>query len=141
MSFGPLQKCFLAMVFAIIAFCPSRLPAQAPDGSGTLRGQVTDPSGSAIGTATVIVTTPAGDAITASTNRDGIYEVKTPPPGRYGVKIIARGFPEFDKADVEIATGQLQKVDARLAIETQAEKVVAPAQAAAALDVNPASNA
>src|ERR1700730_7345886 len=140
MNFGALPRYVLAM-FAVlwIGFLSGSVRAQAP--TGTLRGQVTDPSGSAVVTATVIVTTPAGDAITANTNRDGIYEVKGLAPGKYGLKVVAAGFTAFDRAGVEVASGQVQKLDVKLSIETQEETVVVTDQAAAALDVNPASNA
>jgi hypothetical protein len=127
------------MIVMLLALLCSSAHAQTTD--GTLRGQVTDPSGSAVGTATVIVTTPSGAAVTANTNRDGVYELKNLAPGKYSVKIIAPGFTEVDRDAVEIAAGQVQKLDARLNIETQEEKVMVTDQAATTLDVNPASNA
>jgi hypothetical protein len=140
-SFCALRN-FLLTTFAVLAaISPCSLRAQTSAGTGTLRGLVTDPSGGAVGTATVILTTPAGDAITANTNRDGVYEVKNLSPGRYGVKIIASGFTEFDRAGVEIIGGQVQRLDAKLSIETREEKVLVTDQAATSLDVNPASNA
>src|SRR2546423_12791268 len=103
MSFGPRQKCLLAVTVALLtALVPVRLSAQGTAATGSLRGQVTDPSGSAVGTATVIVTTPAGDAITATTNRDGVYEVKNLAPGKYSIKIVAQGFREFDSPAVDV---------------------------------------
>ena len=45
-------------------------------GNSTLRGQVTDPSGSYVTTATIVLTTPGGDAITAQTDKSGNYEIK-----------------------------------------------------------------
>src|SRR5882724_10062302 len=139
MSFGPVQKFIVAILLYLLAGigCPLR----AQTNTATLRGQVTDPSGSFVVTATVLLTTPNGDAITANTNREGIYEFKGLAPGKYGVKIIAQGFTEFANLAVEVAGGQVQKLDARLSIETQAEKVTVTDEAATALDVNPASNA
>jgi Carboxypeptidase regulatory-like domain len=130
---------FAAFLLVLLSIFSGAAIAQTTDGS--LRGQVTDPSGSAIGTATVIVTTPSGGAVTANTNRDGIYEIKNLAPGKYSVKIIASGFTEMDRDAIEIAAGQVQKLDAKLNIETQEEKVIVTDQAATALDVNPASNA
>jgi hypothetical protein len=140
MNSGPRLKALLAILTILVApMLPRPLRAQA--NTGTLRGQVTDPSGSAVGTATVIVTTPAGGAITANTNRDGIYEVTGLAPGQYSIKVVASGFTAFDQADIGITAGQTQKLDAKLSIETQQEKVTVTDQAAAALDVNPANNA
>jgi len=140
MIFGPLPRYIFAILTILLAGLLSH-PLQAQTNTGTLRGQVTDPSGSSVATATVIVTTPEGGAITANTNRDGIYEVKGLAPGQYSVKVIATGFTAFDRAGVAIAAGQTQKLDVQLSIETQEEKVVVTDQPAAALDVNPASNA
>jgi hypothetical protein len=140
MSFRQAQKYIRIVLMISCAAMPCR-PLAAQTNSATLRGQVTDPSGSAVGTATVLVTTPNGDAITANTNRDGMYELKGLVPGTYGVKVIATGFTSFEKDAVNLAAGQIQKLDVKLSIETQEQKVVVTDQAAAALDVNPASNA
>jgi hypothetical protein len=140
MSFGAVPKTILAVATILLASLVT-FPLFAQTNTGTLRGQVTDPSGSAVGTATVVVTTPSGGAITANTNRDGIYEVKGLAPGQYEVKIIATGFTAFDRNDVQITAEQIFKLDVRLTIETQEEKVTVTDQAAAQLDVNPANNA
>ena len=59
----------------------------------------------------MLVTTPSGAATTATTNRDGLFEVKGLVPGKYGVKVIAPGFAPFEKAEIEIAAGQIRKVE------------------------------
>jgi hypothetical protein len=140
MRFGPARKCALALLSLLLSAPVSRL-AHAQTNTGGLRGQVTDPSGSVIENATVIVATPAGGAITATTNHDGIYEVKNLAPAKYGVKVVAQGFAAFEHPDIDVAAGQVQKFDVRLSIEVREEKVVVSDQAAAALDTNPANNA
>jgi Carboxypeptidase regulatory-like domain len=140
MNFGQVQKCILTILLLLFAGMEG-LPLAAQTGTATLRGQITDPSGSFVVTATVLLTTPNGDAITANTNREGLYEFKGLAPGKYGVKVIATGFTSFEKDAVDIAAGQTQKLDVKLTIETQEQKVVVTDQADTALDVNPASNA
>jgi Carboxypeptidase regulatory-like domain/TonB dependent receptor len=140
MILGRLPKYTLAILLVLLLAAWS-CPPRAQSNAGTLRGQITDPSGSAVGSATVIVTTPKGEAITATTNREGNYELKNLAPGKYDVKVVVSGFAPFDRADVEIAAGQVQKVDIKLSIKTYQEEVTVTDQAAAALDVNPASNA
>src|SRR5260370_6024878 len=115
--------------------------AQTATASGMRRGQVTDPEGSAIANATVIVPTPPGNAIPATTNREGIYEIKNLAQGKYGVKVISQGFAPFETSNVEVLAGQIQKLDVPLTIEVREEKVTVTDQAAAALDTNPANNA
>jgi Carboxypeptidase regulatory-like domain len=133
---GPGSRILLLLLTLLLA--PTFLRAQT---AATLRGQVTDPSGAAIPNATVILTNPSGEAVTVTTNRDGIYEAKDLAPGKYSVKIVASGFTAFENAAVSMTAGQTQKLDASLTLEVREEKVLVNDQAAAALDTNPASNA
>src|SRR6266478_1818754 len=134
MTFGGAQKivriAFMlsAGVVALLLASPGVLAQTA---NGALRGQVTDPSGSTIANATVIVTTSTGGAITAATNRDGIYEFKNLALGKYDVKVISEGFAAFETSNVEILSGQTQKLDVPLTIEVREEKVTVTDQAAA----------
>lgn len=114
--------------------------AQPQEATGALRGQVTDPSGAAVVEATVLVTTPSGAATTATTNREGLFEVKGLVPGKYGVKVIAQGFAPFEKSEIEVSAGQTEKLNISLTIEVQQEKVQVT-DSTTQVDVNPASNA
>jgi Carboxypeptidase regulatory-like domain len=132
----------LLLVTAATGFAsPSPQTAQAPaqTSTGTLRGQVTDPSGAAIQNATVLVTT-ADVANTSTTNRDGIFEVTGLAPGKYGVKVIATGFKTFEQPEITIASGQTQKLTVQMSIEVQEEKVEVT-ESTTKVDVNPANNA
>lgn len=114
--------------------------AWAQSGTGTLRGQVKDPSGAVIAGATVLVTPASGTPVNAVTNRQGIYEVKGLAPGTYKVEAIAKGFALFEKDDVEIKALQIAEVNPTLAIQTSQQQVTVNAEAPT-LDVNPANNA
>ena len=93
MRFGLVYRCMLFLATLLLAVtCANVVKAQTP--TGTLRGQVTDPSGAAVGNATVLVSTASGVA-TATTNRDGIFEVTGLAPGKYEVKVVADGFAAF----------------------------------------------
>ncbi len=137
-----LRNVYRRIVFvAVLAFAGmAGSAAHAQETTGTLRGQVTDPSGAAVAEATVLVTTPSGAATTATTNREGIYEVKGLVPGKCGVKVIATGFAPFEKPEIEIAAGQTQKLNVQLSIEVQQEKVEVT-DTTTKVDVNPANNA
>ena len=113
--------------------------AQGQTATGVLRGQVTDPSGAVVPDATVLVTTPAG-AITATTNREGNFEIRGLAPGKYSVQVIAKGFKVFEQSDLEITAGQAQKLDVSLKIEVPEEKVQVR-DSSTRVDVNPANNA
>jgi hypothetical protein len=142
MSFRLAPRLSTTVLFLLLTLMvPWRVVAQnGGAGTGTLRGQVTDPSGSFVTTATIVLTTPGGDAITAPTDKGGIYEIKGLAPGKYGLKVIATGFTDFEMDGVDVAAG-MNKLDVKLVIQTQSEKVVVTDQEAAALSVDPAANA
>ncbi|HKT11157.1 MAG TPA: carboxypeptidase regulatory-like domain-containing protein, partial [Terriglobia bacterium] len=119
-------SCFSAAVFA-----------QA--GNGALSGQVTDPSGAAIPGATVILTGPDHAAKTAQTDEQGRYSFKDLAPGAYSVAISTMGFATFSKADVQVANGQPQVVNAQLALVMEKQQVTVEGESQQ-LSVSPDSN-
>ena len=126
MSFRSAPRLSTTVLFMLLALVvPWRAMPQgasgAAAGNSTLRGQVTDPSGSYVTTATIVLTTPTGDAITAQTDKSGNYQVNGLAPGKYGLKVIATGFTDFAKDGVDVAAG-VNKLDVKLAIQTQEEK-------------------
>jgi hypothetical protein len=145
MNFSSIFRSIVFLATLLLAMGAVSYAAQAPSqsqtaaGTGTLRGQVTDPSGAAVTSATIVVSTAAG-ASTATTNRDGIFEVTGLAPGKYGVKVVAPGFTVFEKADVEISAGQVQRLNVALTIEVQEQKVEVT-DTSTKVDVNPENNA
>jgi Carboxypeptidase regulatory-like domain len=138
MNFGFIHRCMVFVGVLLLAAAVGTA-TQAQTTTGTLHGQVTDPSGAVVVGATVLVTTPSGVA-TAATNREGIFEVTGLAPGKYDVKVVASGFGTFEKADVEITAGQTQKLNVALSIEVQEQKVEVT-DTTTKIDVNPANNA
>ena len=78
--------------------------AQVPT-TGTLRGQVTDPSGSTVSGAAVLLTAPNGNSVDSVTNKDGFYEVTGLAPGTYSVKVVAEGFGLFTASNIAVKAG------------------------------------
>lgn len=89
-----------AIRIAIIAFLGFMLAgvSSAQNSVGTIRGQVTDPSAAAVVGASVIVTTPDGKSLAATTNRDGVFELKGLTPGKYTVEVISKGFALYRRS-------------------------------------------
>ena len=82
--FGPaIQECSCIRVVGVACAVGAFGQNACHGGSSTLRGQVTDPSGSFVTTATIVLTTPSGDAITAQTDKNGNYEIKGLTAGKY----------------------------------------------------------
>jgi Carboxypeptidase regulatory-like domain len=111
--------------------------AQAANGS--MHGTVTDPSGAAVTKADVSITAPDGKVTAATTSATGGYEVKGLPAGKYGIKVSAKGFADYEVDGIEVAPGQSQKTDVTLSIATQQGNVNVSDQAIG-LDTSAESN-
>lgn len=111
----------------------------AQTSTGSLRGQVTDPSGAAISGATVVATPSTGSPIAVQTNAQGIYEFKNLAPGKYSVTAVAQGFTLYENDNVVIADQPL-RLNVSMAIQVEEQKVQV-SDTAPTIDINPASNA
>jgi Carboxypeptidase regulatory-like domain len=120
-------------------------PAQSSSGqtsatTGTLRGQVTDPSGAVVSGATVAILVPGGPTHSGVTNRSGNYEIGNLPPGKYTVTANAQGFAIFSQDDVDVGAGKVAQFNIPLQINVEEQKVTVQSEGPT-LDVNPANNA
>src|SRR3984893_5810621 len=127
-------------ILILLTFAASPRSANAQTGFGALHGQVLDPSGGAVVGASVVLTTPSGDTLVATTDQQGVFDRKGLAPGKYSVQVIAKGFAIYKNDDVEITADKVQQLKVALEIEQQQEKVVVSDEAPT-VDVNPANNA
>jgi hypothetical protein len=141
MQSGP-RKPGIRIVIALILIS-SLLGARglwAQNATGSLRGQVIDPSGAAVPNALVQVTAPDGRQLTATTNSSGTYERRDLAPGKYIVEVIVKGFAPYKKEAVEIISGQASQLDVDLEIATEKQELTVSDQALA-IDTTPSANA
>jgi hypothetical protein len=132
---------FVSTTILILLIFAAGLPtANAQSGVGALHGQVLDPSGGAVVGASVVLTTPSGDTLVATSDQQGVFDRKGLAPGKYSVQVIAKGFAIYKNDDVEITPDKVQQLKVALEIEQQQEKVVVSDEAPT-VDVNPANNA
>src|SRR6266478_8384550 len=139
MNSGLFRKIVFGL-FTFIGIFPAPASLHAQTLFGILRGQITDPSGAVVTDAAVLLTMPSGESLDTTTNKEGFYEFKALAPGKYTVKIVAPGFAVFTKEDVEIAAGQMQRINVALTIEEQKQKVEVN-DSPTNVDVNPENNA
>jgi hypothetical protein len=92
---------FFVLGFALFFLLLADAAAQTQTGS--LRGQVVDPSACRGRRSHRARFARSGATITTTTNRDGSYEAKTLIPGKYTVQVFATGFAQFEAKDVAIA--------------------------------------
>src|SRR5947209_8419227 len=87
----------------VIAFFSTAAFAQS---TGTLHGVVSDPSGAVVPETTVIVTSSTGQTSTATTTRQGVYEIKNLAPGHYTIDASSAGFQLNTMPEVDVLAGQ-----------------------------------
>ena len=107
-------------LFLAILLVPMFSDAQ---GLGSVVGTVTDPSGSAIGTATVKLQDAGTGAMrTSATNVDGYYVVASVRPSRYYLVVEATGFAS-SKQEVTVLADQTLTVNVKLSVGSTTETV------------------
>ena len=112
----------------ILGLCAGIAFAQQP--TGTIKGQVTDEFGGVIVGATVSTVGPNGVEKTATTNGDGAYTVNGLAPGKYTVRVKAKGFGDYEQADVELTARRAQQLNVTLKVTIEQQKVTVAADSA-----------
>lgn len=110
--------------------------ALSAQNTASLKGTVTDPSGSVVPGALVQLHGPGGE-LRAKTNETGAYSFLNLRPGNYRVRVIATGFTVSDRQNFPINAPTT--LDVQLTIETEAT-VVNVEEEADRVNVDPSSN-
>ncbi len=130
---------FAVLLVCVLLAAEGALGQGAP--LGTLRGQVTDPSGAVVSQAAISATSSSGKTLTTRSSREGTYEITGLEPGTYAVSATAKRLT-FNAENVTVAPGQVQKLNIPLAIEVQQENVTVEAEPTGpTVDVAPENNA
>src|SRR6266849_1555059 len=99
-------------------------PASAQRTTGTLRGQVLDPTGAVVPDATVTITNQeTGVTVKVTTTSAGTYAAPSLIPGLYKITVEAKGFKGFQLKDVNVSANQDNVADARLDLGVATEIV------------------
>src|ERR1700687_4165975 len=86
----------------------------AQDSFGSLRGQITDPSGRSIPNAVVTAAGVRTAAQTVRSDIQGRYQFRNLAPGVYRVRVVAKGFAPYLLENREVAAGGAQVLDIAL---------------------------
>jgi hypothetical protein len=117
----------IALAFGFAGIVPAQTPtatAAPAAATATLRGRITDPTGALIPGTTVVITTSAGTLVTSTTaDSTGTYAVNGLAPGGYIVKANFAGFAPFASPTIQLAAGQIKRVDISMAIEVAQQSV------------------
>jgi hypothetical protein len=106
--------------FLVILVTVTALSVMAQPAIGTLKGQVTDPSAAAVPNANVTVKGPNGVVRQAKTDPQGTYTLTGLAPGKYDLRVEAKGFNPFEALGVSVSAGAVtMNVPLTVAMETQ----------------------
>ena len=98
--------------------------------TGTIVGQVSDPTGAAVPNATVEVeNVGTGLVRTAVTEAVGTYLIPALPLGDYKLSVTATGFKVFSQSGISLELGQNARVDVSLELGAMTETVEVVAEA------------
>src|SRR5215471_10052367 len=98
--------------------------AQAQDIRGTISGTVTDPQGTSIVDAVVVVTnTDTNVSTTLTTNSSGFYEAPLLLAGPYQVTVEARGFKKAVRPNLILAMRGQLKIDMQLEVGSLSDSI------------------
>jgi outer membrane receptor protein involved in Fe transport len=117
---GRILKLWCAvMIMVALAF-----PAFGQRTTGTLRGQVLDPSGAVVPDAQVTVTNQqTGVTNKVATTSAGTYNLPSLIPGLYKIAVEAKGFKSFVKNDVNVLANQENEANAQLELGSTSDVI------------------
>src|SRR5215831_21348295 len=97
-----MPRAFLIAVFGIVT---GLMTASSQSGTGTVRGQVTDPAGASIPGALVSANNGHGLSRSAPSDVRGGYVLASLPAGNYIIRVSAKGFAPLERTDIVVAPG------------------------------------
>ena len=98
----------------------------------SLRGTVTDPSGSVVAEATVVLTNAdSRTERTATTGTQGGYQFLAVSPGTYTLNVTAKGFRRYEQTGLELLVNTPATANVQLKVGTLAEVVTVTSEAPA----------
>src|SRR5437879_792341 len=128
-SSGPRMLNAIALVALVFSLAAPRAWAQS---TTSVRGTVTDPSGSAVVGATVDLTNPESKTErTTTTGAQGEYQFLFLPPGTYKLSIAAPGFAKYQQTSLELLVNTPTTANVQMKLGGTAQSVTVTSEAPA----------
>jgi hypothetical protein len=134
----------LALFLASVATAYTQTPARTTSAAvvtATLHGRITDPTGALLPGAKITVTTAAGRVVTTATSdASGAYSVNSLAPGGYIVQASFDGFAPVSSTAIQLAVGQVKRVDMAMATVVEQQSVTVSDEEAPMVSVEASGN-
>lgn len=113
-------RAFLLVLLAVMAISS----AYAQSDNANINGVITDPSGSAVPRAKVVLVNQANGLMReTTTNESGGYSIPTVPPGMYTMTVEVAGFKKFESRDNKVDPSVPANISAQLSVGQLTETV------------------
>lgn len=124
-------KLRLFLGFALLCFA-THMALYGQTVNATLRGTVTDTSGSVVPSAELSLLEPATGQVVrqATSTGNGDFEFSELKPGTYQLRATSKGFKMFVANNILLESGQIRRVDTQLALGEAADEIVVSSGAA-----------
>ena len=124
------QPVFVALVLTCFTWCMCGLAAG--QAATSLRGTITDPSGSTVaGAKVVLANSESKTERTATTAEQGGYQFQFVPPGTYSLTVTATGFRPYQLTGVQLLVNTPATINAQLKVGAAGEVVEVTSEAPA----------
>jgi len=132
----------LVLALAGVAAANSQAPTRtAVAVTATVRGHIADPTGALIPGAKITVSNSAGKVVgMATADSGGAYSVSGLAPGSYTVKATFEGFAPATSPAIQIAAGQVKRIDIAMAIVVEQQSVTVSDDEAPMVNVEASGN-
>ena len=128
----------LWVVFLLLAVVAAPVVSWAQDATGRIFGTVYDPQGAVIPSTKITVTSIATqDTRTATTNKDGAFQLLALPIGSYKVTAEHAGFRTVISPGQKLQINQALRIDFKMEVGAESQTVDVGAEAAPVETVNP----
>jgi hypothetical protein len=130
------------LLIGTFGFLVGLAPAWSQSGTGSIRGQVTDPSAANIPGAVVTANNGHGISRSATADVRGQYVLANLPAGTYTVRVSAKGFAPAQRTEIVVGSGASQTLDFPLSLASEKQSVtVNDSSQNVHVEVDPSSNA
>ncbi len=116
------RRMIMILALTLVAYWPAWTVACAQTGGGTVRGEITDPSGALVPGARLALRS-GGKLIQHSKSGDyGDFLLAAVPAGKYSLRVEATGFRDEER-EVVVKAGETLTLSIRLKIEVERQQV------------------
>ncbi|HEY3940720.1 MAG TPA: TonB-dependent receptor [Bryobacteraceae bacterium] len=124
-------RVFSGLLFLALLCSIGQRPVAGQVLYGSVLGTVSDPQGAVIPSAEVTLTNKdTGLAKTGMTDDGGRFSFVNVLPGKYDLKVVAKGFRSFAQTDMDVTPNTINRVDPRLEIGQVSDQVTVSGVAA-----------